>query len=645
MDEFLDKSPLSTVTSDSYLWTEAQIQSYPLSRYTTLPSHTGPDTRNFGMFGFDENTDNMASMNYSNKYVPGQYLVGQSGGNWEFTGIYQCNYFLNTVLPRWKSGLITGNSNNIKHYIGEMYFFRAFEYFSKLQKFGDFPIIKTVLKDDSVVLTNASKRMPSSEVARFIIQDLDSAINLMLVSSPDGAKNRLSKGCAQILKSRVALYEATWLKYFKNTAFVPNGPNWPGASKDYNKNYQFQAGDIDSEINWLLEQSMSAASDVVDKYALVNNNGILKQTVNDATNPYYNMFCDIDMSSYSEVIMWRKYDAYGTVIKNSAGYNAATNNWGTGLTRGYVDNFLMSNGLPIYASGSGYYGDDSISLVRKERDGRLWLFLKEPGQVNILTPSDLVYIGLTEPKPVINNNTEAVIYTTGYSIRKGLNNSAVNCYQIGSIIFRSAEAYLNYIEACYERYGLLDDKAKSMWRSLRTRAKVNTSFETTIAATNLDEEAKNDWAVYSGGVKVDPTLYNIRRERRCELLAEGFRNMDIRRWRAMDQLITTPYQIEGFKLWGPMVKWYKDASGKLTITYGTSTSTVSSPTLSVYLRPYQKTGKELVYNGYKWAMAHYLEPIALQHFLITSIGKDVSQSPIYQNPGWPIGASLPPTGY
>ena len=29
----------------------------------------------------------------------------------------------------------------IKHYIGEMYFLRAYEYFKKLQLFGDFPII------------------------------------------------------------------------------------------------------------------------------------------------------------------------------------------------------------------------------------------------------------------------------------------------------------------------------------------------------------------------------------------------------------------------------------------------------------------------------------------------------------------------
>ncbi len=127
-------------------------------------------------------------------------------------------------------------------------------------------------------------------------------------------------------------------------------------------------------------------------------------------------------------------------------------------------------------------------------------------------------------------------------------------------------------------------------------------------------------------------------------MAEAHRESDLRRWRAMDQMITTPYHIEGFKLWGPMQEWYKDANGNFTISWGTASSNVSSPDLSNYLRPYEITGGELVYNGYKWHMAHYLEPIAIQQFLITSDNNDVSTSPIFQNPDWPTEANLGPIG-
>ena len=79
----------------------------------------------------------------------------------------------------------------------------------------------------------------------------------------------------------------------------------------------------------------------------------------------------------------------------------------------------------------------------------------------------------------------------------------------------------------------------------------------------MDKEAENDWGAYSGGkLLTDKTLYNIRRERRCEMLAEALRNMDVCRWRAMDQLITSPYVPQGFHLWNtPMEHWYDNSDG------------------------------------------------------------------------------------
>ena len=63
---------------------------------------------------------------------------------------------------------------------------------------------------------------------------------------------------------------------------------------------------------------------------------------------------------------------------------------------------------------------------------------------------------------------------------------------------------------------------------------MNTNFNATIAATDMNKEAMNDWAAYSKGQLIDATLYNIRRERRCEFIGEGFRYDDLIRWRAMD---------------------------------------------------------------------------------------------------------------
>ena len=135
---------------------------------------------------------------------------------------------------------ISGTVGKIKHYIGEAYFLRAYEYFKKLQLFGDFPIIKEPLANDRETLNAASTRFPRNEVARFILDDLDKAYDYM--SDVDMATTRINKDVAKLLKSRVALFEATWLQNFKGTAFVPGGEGWPGAS--LHNSYEYPSGSI-----------------------------------------------------------------------------------------------------------------------------------------------------------------------------------------------------------------------------------------------------------------------------------------------------------------------------------------------------------------------------------------------------------------
>lgn len=640
-NDYLDQSPLSNITPDDYLREESQLAAYAVGRYPDiLPSHAN---WSFGTFGYDGNTDDMAIPALDNKYMPGLWRVPSTAGDWNFANIFQVNYFLQTAVPRLKNAEITGNEANIRHYIGEVYFLRAFEYFKKLQALGDFPILRTTLPDNQETLTAASVRNPRNEVARFIISDLDSAALMMQPSAPVGGTNRLSRNVAYLLKSRVALFEGTWLKYFKGTAFVPKGTDWPGAAKEYNASYQFPSGSIDGEIDYFLTQAMAAAKEVASKVPLVNNTGIILSANNE--NPYFNMFSAENMSQYSEVLLWRQYNR--TLVTHNVPVNAQAGNYANGLTRSMVESFLMANGLPIYAAGSGYKGDDFISTVREGRDGRLNLFLKEPGQKNVLLNlAQGTHATEIEPTPQIWESSYEKKYSTGYTIRKGLTYDAAHCGNgagyTGSITFRAVEAYLNYMEACYEKTGALDGDATTYWQQIRARAKVSTDIDKTIAATQMTKET-NDWGAYSGNRLVSATLYNIRRERRNELMAEGLRFMDLKRWRAMDQMINTPYHVEGFKLWGPMKEWFKAAQ----LAYGATNNSavVSDPALSNYLRPHEIRSNADSYKGTRWAMAHYLSPIAAQHFIVTGTAADATTSPIYQNPGWPLSAGSPPTGY
>ncbi len=70
---------------------------------------------------------------------------------------------------------------------------------SKLETFGDFPIIKNTLPDESESLIQASKRAPRYKVAHFILEDLDQAISL-LTNNISGGKNRITKKCCSVIE-------------------------------------------------------------------------------------------------------------------------------------------------------------------------------------------------------------------------------------------------------------------------------------------------------------------------------------------------------------------------------------------------------------------------------------------------------------
>lgn len=593
-----------------------------------IPSFWGSE--NGSTYKDDNATDNQQGTN--GRYLKDTWTVAQSGGKWNFTNINALNYYLQTVVPRLENGELTGTESNLKHLVGEGYFLRALEYFFRLQRLGDFPIVKTVLPDEQEALTEASKRSPRNEVARFILSDLDQAISLM---NNNVKKTRLSKNAALLLKSRVALFEATWEKYHAGTALVPNGTGWPGAGKDYNAGYQFPSGSIEKEIEFFLTEAMSAASQVADAVQLTENNQIIRDQASKGKNPYYDMFASHDPSGYSEVIMYRGYDLS---LNNSHHFNHYLYSGGnTGYTHQFEQVFLMENGLPIYAAGSGYAGDDYITDTKIGRDWRWRLFMKAPKEAKAVDNIATVEYFPEAPRLYVSDAKNAT--STGYIQGKGYsldyNDQLLGKDQTAFVVYRASEAYLNYIEASYLKNGNIDATADKYWKALRARAGVDTDYQKTINATDMSKEALNGWDAYSHGALVDATLYNIRRERRCEFIGEGFRYMDLIRWRALDQL--NGYQLEGAKIFGPMKSIFGD-----NLKYDQAdekNNNVSSPSLSDYLRPNQVTSTNQYYNGLYFYEAHYLDPIAVQHFMITSPdGSTVSQSPIYQNPGWPITA-------
>lgn len=652
-NDFLDSEPITEVSTNVYLQSENDLAAYAAKFYddrddgehtgNILPSH-GSGAYHLGLFRLDNGTDNQTSNVPSKLFVKGLFHVNEGNSNlWNIymKKIRAANYFLSKVAPLVEQGKIPGNASRVRHYMGEVYFFRAYIYFTALRDFGDFPIVKKVVEENYDSVRIASRRRPRNEVARFILSDLDRAYQLMANVPP--MANRLTQDCAALMKSRVALFEGTWEKYHRGTAFVPGDKQWPGANAEYLKRYTI---DIDKEIRYFLQQAVEAADIVASSHSLYHD--------------YAALFNSVDLNDIPEVLLWRRY---GLQTGNTSHHWVVSylqrNGCGNlGLTKSFVDSYLMKTGLPVYAVGSQYQGDDTYQHVFNKRDPRMDQTILKTNDLLSTSPNLIEYIkksdgyGYFYRSPIFEGEVENSC-PTGYSLRKGLNTDGsmqpTKESFTGCPVFRAAEAYLNYIEAYYELHGNLSGKCDQYWKALRTRAGMDADYEKTIAHTEMEKE-KEDWGSYSRGKQISPVLYNIRRERRVELVAEGLRLMDLKRWRSLDQV--SNYQVRGVNFWDQMYQQYShpeavDASLPLKpidiVEYGKSNKAANISAKSdkyargKYLLPYRKSKSNIGFDGLTWTTANYLYPISNVEFRLTTAvpgSNDYTTSSIYQNPYW-----------
>lgn len=653
-NDLLDMKPISQITPGAYYQNADQLAAYLNNYYDSyleMP-YSGSMSHSWGQWNEGKaksdwdtdiycwgggNTQRFADDHW--EVSSGKVLQGYYGG----VRVY--NYFINTVLKQIENGTLP-NSEDVKNYLGEAYFFRALVYFRIMALYGDIPVITEVLPDEDNVIVENSKRTPRNEVARFILSDLDKAIEMCYTRSKFNGQ-RVNREAAQLIKSRIALFEGTFEKYHRGSGRVPGDANWPGAKMSYNQGKTFNQ---EAEVKFFLTEAKNAAKEVADNADLAENNHKIDPVYGDKDdwNPYFNLFSQPSLANVNEALMWKQYNK-DLGFYHLTGHSMVTGQ-NTGFTRSFIQTFLMKNGMPIYADNSGYHGDVTLDNVKADRDERLQLFMWGESTPTYCDP-EMTGVEAGKPLPVymeedetdaahITNTDASTRCITGYQQRKYYTYDAEQTrYSEQSTtnacpIMRSAEALLNYMEADYELNGRLDSKSQEYWRTLRTRAGVDTDFQKTIDATDLSKEM--DFGRYSGTQLVDKTLYNIRRERVTELFSEGLRFADLIRWRGFDNMLTTKWVPEGCNFWDNMYKHY-DPEIKCN---GENDAVVSSKSLGKYLRPYSKSmqpANELK-DGYKWHEAYYLYPIGITDIRTASPDRSLENSNLYQNPYWPVSA-------
>lgn len=478
--EFLDLTPADQI-SDPEFWKSPQdMELYLNGLYSVLPGW-----RLSGSGGnplLDAGTDLAIAVGLwlpTKNRLDGAINVPSSGGGWNWTDVRNVNYFLDNADRVPDGGLKD-------HYVGEAYFFRAWNYFTLLKQFGDLPIItKTLSPGDEDVLY--SPRSSRTEVANFIISDLDMAISKLKKKNEVPAQ-RISRDIAYLLQARVGLYEGTWEKYHQNDVFK---------------------GTTDGSA--FLAKAAEAAKAVID-------GGTYSLATGDPNQVYYELFNQIDLSSNNEILLWRGYSAaQGDQFTNQLW------NWphGSGYTQEMMRMYLCTDGLPI-ALSQLYEGENDIRDVIQNRDPRLVQSVMNPGDPilinlqNDTTKYTLPILGGAQNDP------------TGYESQKfrrpQLDPATGNqSGELAYIIFRYAEALLTYAEARAELGQLTQADVDLTINKLRARVGMPPM---TLASIPNDP----NWPDY--GYSLSNVLQEIRRERAVELLTEGFRFDDLMRWAA-----------------------------------------------------------------------------------------------------------------
>ncbi len=181
-NDFIDRQPLDFGDEDAYFTSPNDFALSVNKFYEFLPLNN--DLWG-GLYSEDIVSDNQASSGYQNLFYEGdKKTVAKNVSQWNFEKLRGINFFINKAEESLANGHATGNEPDLNHYLGEGYFFRAYDMFRLLTNFGDAPILLEMQTDNRDELTESSKRYPRNEVARQILSDLDRAIELMYDKAP-----------------------------------------------------------------------------------------------------------------------------------------------------------------------------------------------------------------------------------------------------------------------------------------------------------------------------------------------------------------------------------------------------------------------------------------------------------------------------
>ncbi|MFV0346362.1 MAG: RagB/SusD family nutrient uptake outer membrane protein [Bacteroidales bacterium] len=399
-----------------------------------------------------------------------------------------------------------------KHWRSVGYFFRAYNYFDLVKKYGDVIWLEHSITESSEELKAA--RTPRNEVTQSMLENLTYAVEN--IKTDGEGDNTVGVDAVRALLARFGLFEGTWRKYHSL-----------GDESKY------------------LEAAKNAAKNLIDKYPNLHDN-------------YDEVFNSESLKGVEGIILYKEYVTGQQTQYLTSRHRNSAGNWD--LTKKAADMYLLIDGQTRWTS-TLFDGDHDPYDEFRNRDRRLYFTVVPPFKVNTVpvgqnssewehtgNAKHREYIDIMETlsddnhKTLPSRNWSGLVVRetphfrnynngqgfnaghSGYKLFKYFNKymSVQNQDITDAPVFRMGEVMLNYAEAVYELGEFNQTVADVTINKLRARGGV---APLTVGAEPNDPT--RDQAIA-------PTLWEIRRERAIELMGEGYRFDDLRRWKKMD---------------------------------------------------------------------------------------------------------------
>ncbi len=470
-NDFMDRFPTTDISDDNFWASSRDMELYCNGLYTYVRGH-GNFYESSPLLTGDNQSDNLVPETYD-KIAAGEHIIPEkSGGNeWNWSFIRKCNYF----LVRYNQAKI---EQKIKDsYAAEVKFFKAWEYFKKVKRYGDVPWLTKDLTTDSEELFKP--RDSRALVMDSVLACIDWAID-KLPSRQKSVEGRINRDVALALKARICLHEGTFRKYH----------NLDGSER-------------------FLKEAVTASS------TLMTEGNYVIHSTGDINFDYRSLFCSLDLKNNKEMIYYKVYETgfLGNYVSNML----EKNEYYLGASKSLVDSYLCKCGKPISLCKEHYLGDDSIQQEMLNRDPRLTQTICYPGK-------DLQRTSMLPSIP--GSNLASGNVPTGYQIIKYWVDDPAEFvrYQNGILdapVFRFGETLLIYAEAKAELGECTQDDLNKSINLLRKRVGMPD-----MVISELQKDPMSDFP------DLPVLIDEIRRERRVELALEAFRYDDLMRWKA-----------------------------------------------------------------------------------------------------------------